>query len=55
MEESSVVEERVCVCGCGERFVPRRSWQKFKDARHQREYWGKLYKEAYDKVKAVNA
>lgn len=47
---------RVCDCGCGEAFEPRRFWQRYKNVEHQQRYWKGLRDEAArihaEKIKA---
>lgn len=32
-------EERTCLCGCGERFIPKREWQRYINPDHKRRFW----------------
>ena len=55
VEDSLVVKEIECECGCGERFVPRRPWQKFMSKKHHDEYWARLYRKAVESMRTANA
>lgn len=34
---------RLCECGCGEKFTPKRSHQTFVSAEHRKDYWNRRY------------
>jgi len=42
-----------CKCGCGELFIPNRSWQKFFNPQHQKDYWKKIISNQYQLSKKV--
>lgn len=38
------MDKKVCKCGCGEEFVPRRYWQEFKNKDHQQRWHQERYR-----------
>lgn len=46
MESQDWKSPRLCDCGCGEEFLPRRPWAKFLDADHRERYWSDLKRRA---------
>ncbi len=35
-------KQELCKCGCGKRFTPTRTWQKFYPG-HRQKYWREVY------------
>lgn len=36
------MEHRVCACGCGETFTPKKPWGKYKNESHAQKYHSRL-------------
>ena len=45
--------EILCKCGCGKLFPPNRSWQKFYNPTHQKDYWKEIISNQYQLSKKV--
>ena len=42
----SRMKPRICACGCGESFRPKRQWQRFKNPQHQRKAWESAHRDS---------
>lgn len=52
MTERPEIEPRTCACGCGQEFMPTRSWHRFIDKNHRWNGWRKKNLEARSKAEA---
>lgn len=40
--------KRICKCGCGLEFMPRRFWQKFFNKEHRIAFWRGIQRDRYE-------
>jgi hypothetical protein len=52
MTERPEIEPRTCDCGCGQEFMPTRSWHRFIDKNHRWTGWRKTNLEARSKAES---